>query len=557
MDGMKIVGDRFGAGKMFLPQVVKSARVMKKAVAWLMPFMEAEKSAGDRQTAGRILLATVKGDVHDIGKNIVGVVLGCNGYDVIDLGVMVPAERILDEAAERDVDVIGLSGLITPSLDEMAHVATEMERRGVKTPLLIGGATTSRLHTAIRIAPAYNGTVAHVIDASRCVGVVSDLLSSERGAEFARANRADQEKLSAAYAAREGEQSLLAIEEARNRRTAFPWDEPSAAPPPFTGVRDLEVALEDIVPFIDWSPYFHAWELKGRYPAILDDARLGEKARELYADARAMLDRIVSKKLLKPRAVYGLFVANAEGDDIVLYENSRRDVPVATLHMLRQQVDKGRAQANHSLADYVAPRSSGLIDHMGAFAVSSGAGLEEVIAEFERDHDDYSKITAKALADRLAEALAEWLHREVRIQWGFGRDEALSHDDLVLERYRGIRPAPGYPACPDHSEKATLFRLLDAERRAGIRLTESFAMWPASSVSGWYFAHPDARYFSVGKVGRDQVFDYHLRKDVPLTTVERWLSPNLGYRPAKTESDVCPCGRAHANAESPAPTVRS
>ncbi|MGN6186268.1 MAG: methionine synthase [Thermoanaerobaculia bacterium] len=509
MDGMNVVGNLFGAGKMFLPQVVKSARVMKKAVAYLLPFMEAEKAAsGDTSSRGRILMATVKGDVHDIGKNIVGVVLGCNNYEVIDLGVMVPADKILDVAEEQKVDAIGLSGLITPSLDEMVHVAREMERRHFRVPLLIGGATTSKLHTAVRIAPKYTKPTVHVLDASRAVSVVSALLS-DRSADFTSNVAAEYAKLR--DTAEKREVKLLTIDEARQRAPKIAHA--NVAPPPFTGVRVLEdIPLESIEPFIDWTPFFSTWELRGRYPQILEEPR----AKELYDDARKLLAEIIEKRLLKARAVYGIWPAKRDGDDIVLAN--------ATIHTLRQQQVTTTGE-NYALADFIA--SSG--DYIGGFAVTAGLGVDELVAEFQKDHDDYNSIMTKALADRLAEALAEKLHRDLRTSW-YAKDEQLTNDELIAEKYSGIRPAPGYPAAPDHTEKQTLFALLGAER-AGIRLTESCAMTPAASVSGFYFAHPQAKYFAVGKLGRDQIEDYARRKGMSVSDVERWLAPNLAYEP--------------------------
>ncbi|HVT43865.1 MAG TPA: methionine synthase [Thermoanaerobaculia bacterium] len=543
MDGMNIVGDLFGSGKMFLPQVVKSARVMKKAVAWLLPYMENEKQSPE--TRGKILLATVKGDVHDIGKNIVGVVLGCNNYEVIDLGVMVPSERILKVAREEGVDIIGLSGLITPSLDEMVHVAKEMERLRFRLPLLIGGATTSKLHTALRIAPAYGDITTHVLDASRCVSVVGNVLGAER-TRFAETTREEQEKLRRSAAERKGDQLLLPFETARERQLQLDWDAYVPPRPSLLGPRTLLAHdLEAIASYIDWSPLFHAWEIKGTWPAIFDDPRAGERAKELFDDARRLLDEIIARKLLTANGVFGLFPAQSVGDDVEVYGDESRRAVAARLHFLRQQVDKGAAQPNLSLADYIAPAARGKADFIGAFAVTAGIGLEAIVAGFDRDQDDYSAIMAKVLADRLAEAFAELLHEEVRRLWGFGIDERLTRDDLIAERYRGIRPAPGYPACPDHTEKKTLFDLLGAEE-IGIRLTETFAMMPAAAVSGYYFSHPDARYFSVGRIGRDQLFDYHLRKDVDLSEMERWLRPSLAYEPQASAAGGCPCGRVHA-----------
>jgi 5-methyltetrahydrofolate--homocysteine methyltransferase len=528
MAGMNVVGDLFGSGKMFLPQVVKSARVMKKAVAYLQPFMEAEKQAsGGKQAQGTILMATVKGDVHDIGKNIVGVVLGCNNYEIIDLGVMVPCEKILKTARERHVNIIGLSGLITPSLDEMVHVAREMAREGFAVPLLIGGATTSKAHTAVKIAPAYERPVVHVLDASRAVGVVGALMSHEQQAGFAEQNRRDQEQVRHAHQER-GEKALLSLAEARERKVQIDWRAADIPKPAFTGLRVLDqFPLGDIVPLIDWSPFFHTWELRGRYPKILDEP----KARELFDDAQQLLKEIVGKKLLAARGVYGFSPANSVGDDIEVYTDESRSKVLTTFHTLRQQTPKPEGQFNQALADFIAPKATGLPDYLGAFAVTSGIGLEALCERFEKEHDDYNSIMAKALADRLAEAFAELLHKKTREEWGYGKGEALSNEDLIRERYRGIRPAPGYPACPDHTEKRILFDLLQAEKNAGISLTETYAMLPASSVSGLYFAHPDAKYFAVGKLGRDQVLDYAQRKGTDVRVIERWLAPNLNYDP--------------------------
>jgi 5-methyltetrahydrofolate--homocysteine methyltransferase len=591
MAGMSVVGDLFGSGKMFLPQVVKSARVMKKAVAYLMPFMEAEKSA-DAKPQGRIVMATVKGDVHDIGKNIVGVVLQCNNYDVIDLGVMVPAAKILDTAREKKADAIGLSGLITPSLDEMVHVAQEMEREGFRLPLLIGGATTSRAHTAVKIAPHYRASTVHVLDASRAVGVVNALLNEQLKSDFDKKTREEYERLRREHAAKTEGKKLLTLEQARANRTAIDWTRYVPPTPEFPGVRlyasnlgsapvpgagkrvsrsrtfpldsesneeqwskeslfrrDAEtntrdacapqkvaIPLRDLVPYIDWSPFFHAWELRGRYPAIFDDPKIGKEARELFDDAQELLKQIVAKDLLVPRGVYALWPANAVGDDVHVYADDARTEKIATFYFLRQQMQKPPGQFNHCLADYIAPLSNQQsavgnrqsADYLGGFAVSIH-GADEVAEQFKRQHDDYSAIMTKALADRLAEAFAEYLHKQARIAWGFGRDEQFSNADLIREKYRGIRPAAGYPACPDHAEKLTLFDLLDAENIAGIRLTESFAMHPGASVSGLYFSHPDAKYFGVGQIGRDQVADYATRRGEPVSTVEKRLAPNLGY----------------------------
>ncbi|HVO11574.1 MAG TPA: vitamin B12 dependent-methionine synthase activation domain-containing protein, partial [Vicinamibacteria bacterium] len=537
MAGMSVVGDLFGAGKMFLPQVVKSARVMKKAVAYLTPFMEAEKAAlaaaGKATKAqGKIVLATVKGDVHDIGKNIVGVVLACNNYEVVDLGVMVPSDRILQAARERGADLVGLSGLITPSLEEMVHVAREMDRQGFTLPLLIGGATTSRAHTAVRIAPAYRGPVVHVQDASRAVGVAAQLRSERRDA-FDAENRREQERLRREHEARRVEKPLLALEEARRRRTAIDWSSYQPPRPCFQGARVLEdVPLTELAPCIDWTPFFAAWELRGTYPRIFDNPQWGARAREVFDDAQRELAILVGDRRLRARAAYGFFPANASGDDVDVYADEARSGLLGTLHTLRQQSDRGPGEPDQALADFVAPRESGLVDWIGAFAVTAGVGAEEIAALHQRAHDDYRAIMVKALADRLAEAAAEWLHRKARADWGYGRDEALSVEELIRERYRGIRPAPGYPACPDHTEKRLLLDLLGGEERVGIRLTESFAMQPAASVCGYYLAHPQARYFALGRIGRDQVLDYHRRKGMDLRTVERWLAPNLGYDPA-------------------------
>jgi 5-methyltetrahydrofolate--homocysteine methyltransferase len=553
MAGMNVVGDLFGAGKMFLPQVVKSARVMKKAVAYLLPFMEAEKAAsGGSNAVARILMATVKGDVHDIGKNIVGVVLACNNYEIIDLGVMVSPEKILQTARERNVDLIGVSGLITPSLDEMAHLAREMEREKFSVPLLIGGATTSRAHTAVKIAPGYSQPVVHVLDASRAVGVVGQLIGAGTRDAFAVKVRFDQDALRREYASRLDQKPLLSLERARSRRTPVNWAEADIPIPSSIGARVLNpFPLAELVPFIDWSPFFHTWELRGRYPSIFDDPARGSKAKELFDDAQALLKKIVAGKLLTARAVYGLFPANSVGDDIEVYTDESRRKVLTVFHTLRQQMDKPDGQFNHALSDFIAPKETGLPDHIGAFAVTTGDGVDELCRRFESDHDDYNSIMTKALADRLAEAFAERLHKRVRQEWGYGATEDLSHDDLIRERYRGIRPAAGYPACPDHTEKAILWSLLDAEAKTGIRLTESFAMHPASSVSGLYFAHPDAKYFGVGKIDRDQVLDYHFRKQMDLKTVERWLSPVLNYEPDATSpagaapAAACSCGAPH------------
>jgi 5-methyltetrahydrofolate--homocysteine methyltransferase len=530
MDGMNVVGDLFGAGKMFLPQVVKSARVMKKAVAYLLPFMEAEKAkaGGVRKARGKVLMATVKGDVHDIGKNIVGVVLGCNDFEVIDLGVMVPCERILGEARERGVDMIGLSGLITPSLDEMVHVAREMDREGFTVPLLIGGATTSAKHTAVKIAPAYKGPVVHVKDASRGVGVVDRLTRPDERTALDRDNRAMQERERQAFARRR-QRKLVPYAEAVKRRFCIDWKAEPPAAPSFCGTKVLrDFPLAEIVPYIDWSPFFMAWELSGKYPHILKDPNVGPEAAKLFADANKLLDRIVSDRLLRANAIYGFFPANSDGDDVVVFADDSRRHERLRLHMLRQQWEREGQTSFRSLADYVAPVESGLADYVGAFAVTAGLSAEELAARFEAGHDDYNAIMVKALADRLAEAFAELLHERARRDWGYGKDERLSKEDLISERYRGIRPAAGYPSSPDHTEKATLWTLLDADA-ADIHLTETFAMTPAASVSGLYLAHPEAKYFAVDLVTRDQVEAYAARKGLPRAEVERWLAPNLGY----------------------------
>ncbi len=534
MDGMNHVGDLFGAGKMFLPQVVKSARVMKRAVAHLIPYIEAGSGDGKRRSAGKVLLATVKGDVHDIGKNIVGVVLQCNGFEVIDLGVMVPTARILETARAEQVDVIGLSGLITPSLDEMAHVAAEMERDGFDIPLLIGGATTSRVHTAVRIAPRYTrGPVVHVLDASRSVGVTTSLLSAAHQDEFAAGIRDEYEELRVSRANRAGKARSLTIDAARANRAVLDWSSPPPVPA-FLGVRSVDDwPLEELVARIDWTPFFRAWELAGHYPDLLTDPVVGDAARQLFDDAQALLRRIVDGKLLRPRGVVGFWPAESDGDDITLFADAARDDVVAVVHTIRQQMARAHGP-NRALADYVAPPEARVHDHLGAFAVSTGEGLDALVEEFEREHDDYGSIMAKALADRLAEAFAETLHEHVRRNlWGYAPDEQLDNADLIREAYQGIRPAPGYPACPDHTEKETLFQILDAEQRAGIVLTESFAMLPTSAVSGFYFWHPEARYFGTGQIGRDQVEDLARRKGMTFEEMERWLSPVLAYEPAE------------------------
>jgi 5-methyltetrahydrofolate--homocysteine methyltransferase len=568
MDGMRVVGDLFGAGKMFLPQVVKSARVMKKSVAYLTPFMEEEKrqlvaGGGTAKPNGKFLIATVKGDVHDIGKNIVGVVLACNNYEVIDLGVMVPAEKILATAREKNVDVVGLSGLITPSLDEMVHVAKEMKRQGFTLPLLIGGATTSPAHTAVKVAPEYPPGVVHVLDASRVVNVVSALLSTEQKPAFLTEVAAKQERSRIEFAERRNKRPLLSLATARARRQTFDWSTVDIPRPDFLGTRvyssaadesdgryaasdkldrtELDPArlqpkayslqLSDIVAFIDWGPFFSAWELHGRYPDILSDAVVGSEATKLFADAQKLLQQIVAEKRYVARAVIGFWPCNAVGDDIEVYADESRSRVLTKFHMLRQQLEKPADQFNHALSDFIAPKESGRLDYMGGFAVTAGHGVEDFAAAFRAKHDDYNAIMAQALGDRLAEALAEMMHKRVRDFCGYGRTENLSMADIIREKYRGVRPAPGYPACPDHTEKPILFKLLDVEATTGIKLTESCAMTPASSVSGWYFNHPDSKYFGVGKIGRDQVEDYAQRKGFSLAEMEKWLGPYLDYDP--------------------------
>jgi 5-methyltetrahydrofolate--homocysteine methyltransferase len=581
MDGMRVVGDLFGAGKMFLPQVVKSARVMKKSVAYLTPFMEEEKrqliaGGGTARPNGKIVMATVKGDVHDIGKNIVGVVLACNNYEVTDLGVMVPADKILAKAREIGADAIGLSGLITPSLDEMVHVAKEMKRENFTVPLLIGGATTSPAHTAVKIAPEYAPAVVHVLDASRVVNVVSALLSPEQKPAFLAENTAKQTRQREEFAARRARKPLLSLEQARARKPNFNWSEVDIPRPDFLGTRvystaplkseisnpssdarppasdslnpqlstlnsasvlssglsALSLSLTDIVAVIDWAPFFSAWELHGRYPQILDDEVVGTEAKKLFADAQKLLARIVAENLYTAKAVIGFWTANSVGDDIEIYADESRSRVLTTFHQLRQQLEKPADQFNHCLADYIAPKDSGRLDYLGGFAVTAGHGVEQLAAQFRAAHDDYSAIMAQALGDRLAEALAELMHQRAREFCGFGRTENLTVEELIREKYRGVRPAPGYPACPDHTEKPILFDLLNATDATGIALTESCAMTPASSVSGWYFNHPESKYFGVGKLGRDQVEDYAKRKGQPLAEIERWLGPYLDYDPS-------------------------
>ena len=539
MDGMNIVGDLFGAGKMFLPQVVKSARVMKKAVSVLVPYIELEKGATSRSN-GKVVIATVKGDVHDIGKNIVGVVLQCNNFEVVDLGVMVSCERILEAATREGASLIGLSGLITPSLDEMVHVAKEMQRLGFRQPLLIGGATTSPAHTAVKIDPHYDGAVVYVKDASRCVGVCQQLVGKESQEPFAAHTKAENERRRQQHRKKGAKAPQLSIAQARAKKFEIDWNSYAPPRPQFLGVREFaDYPLAELVPCIDWMPFFNAWEFAGKFPDILQDPLIGAAASSLFADARRMLDQLVEEKWLQARAVVGLFAAASDGDDICIYADESRARVEQRFHYLRQQKLKGQSQAQLCLADFVAPAAGGPRDYIGAFAVTAGIGIEAHVARFEAAHDDYSSILLKALADRLAEALAERLHERVRREfWGYAPDECLDSRALIREEYRGIRPAPGYPACPDHSEKAAIWALLDAERRAGIRLTESFAMYPTAAVSGFYFSHPEAHYFTVGQIDRDQVADYAQRKGVSRVEAERWLAPNLGFEPAAIEADA-------------------
>ncbi|WP_425411689.1 methionine synthase [Marinobacterium litorale] len=535
MDGMGIVGDLFGSGKMFLPQVVKSARVMKKAVAYLMPFIEEEKAGNASSSAGKVIMATVKGDVHDIGKNIVGVVLQCNNFEIIDLGVMVPAEKILQTARDENADIIGLSGLITPSLDEMVHVAKEMQRQGFTIPLMIGGATTSKAHTAVKIETNYkNNQVVHVTNASRSVGVASALLSESRREAFVAEIKADYQAVRERHAARQNDKRRVTIESARENRFQIDWEGYTPPKPAQPGIHVFEdYDLEELTHYIDWTPFFQSWELAGRFPRILDDEVVGEEARKLFEDAKLMLRDIIDNKKLRARAVIGLFPANAIGhDDIELYIDDSRNGVQMRLHHLRQQMQKVEGKPNICLSDFVAPKESGKEDYIGAFAVTAGIGIDKMVAEFEADHDDYHSIMVKALADRLAEAFAERMHERVRKEfWGYASDECFDNDDLIRERYTGIRPAPGYPACPDHTEKALLWELLDVEHNAGMTLTDSFAMLPTAAVSGWYFSHPDATYFGVAKISEDQVESYAKRKGMTMEEAERWLAPNLGYEP--------------------------
>ncbi|CAA9419992.1 MAG: 5-methyltetrahydrofolate--homocysteine methyltransferase, partial [uncultured Rubrobacteraceae bacterium] len=539
MDGMNVVGDLFGAGKMFLPQVVKSARVMKKSVAYLIPFIEQEKGEA-RKPNGTVVMATVKGDVHDIGKNIVGVVLQCNNFEVIDLGVMVPAAKILQTAKDRGADIIGLSGLITPSLDEMAHVASEMQREGFELPLLIGGATTSQTHTAVKIAPGYEQPVIHVKDASRAVGVVQNLVTENKKDDYAAGIAAEYEEVRRKHAGRRSKTKLATLERARANGAKIDWAGYEPPQPNVLGVRTFEdYPLEELRPYIDWTPFFHSWQLKASYPRILDDPEKGEEARKLFADAEALLDRIIEERWLTARAVFGLFSANAlPNDSLEVYTDETRREVLTTLNLLRQQKQKPPGRPNRSLADFVAPKASGLEDHVGLFAVTAGIGADEAARRFEDENDVYNAIMVKALADRLAEAFAELLHRRVRTEfWGYATDEDLDTEAIIREEYRGIRPAPGYPACPEHTEKRTIWNLLEAEENAGISLTESCAMTPGAAVSGYYFSHPESTYFGVAEVGRDQVIDYAGRKGWTLEEAEKWLGPNLAYEPGKSEGE--------------------
>jgi 5-methyltetrahydrofolate--homocysteine methyltransferase len=540
MDGMNVVGDLFGAGKMFLPQVVKSARVMKKAVAYLLPFIELEKqrvidagedSSGSRANAGKILMATVKGDVHDIGKNIVGVVLACNNFEVIDLGVMVPAQRIIEEAKKHDVDIIGLSGLITPSLDEMVHFAKEMEREGFTIPLIIGGATTSRIHAAVKVAPNYSGPAIHVLDASRSVTVCSSLMNKDNRDTYIQGIKDEYAKAREAHANKKSDKRFVSIEEARGQRCEINLNGSVPPKPTLIGTKVFEAyPLEELVPYIDWTPFFHTWELRGSYPKIFNDKYVGVEAKKLYDDAQILLKRIVDNKLLRANGVIGFWPANSVGDDIEIYTDDTRQHLLTRIHTLRQQAEKVKGEPYYALSDFIAPKESGVPDYWGGFAVTTGIGCDELVAEFEKDHDDYNSIMAKALADRLAEAFAEKMHELVRKEyWGYAKAEQLETDELIKEQYQGIRPAPGYPACPDHTEKTTLFEILKAEDNAHMYLTESLAMMPAASVSGFYFAHPEARYFGLGKISKDQVEDYAKRKNMSVETVERWLGPNINY----------------------------
>jgi 5-methyltetrahydrofolate--homocysteine methyltransferase len=521
MAGMNVVGDLFGSGKMFLPQVVKSARVMKKAVAYLLPFIEASKQVGDKQGAGKILMATVKGDVHDIGKNIVSVVLGCNNYEIIDLGVMVAPEKIITAAIEHNVDIIGLSGLITPSLDEMVYLAKELERLNVKIPIMIGGATTSRAHTAVKIAPQYSSTVVHVNDASRAVTVAGNLLNEDSNYKYTSGIRLEYDELREGYLNRSRDKNFLTIEKARANKLKLDWDNYTPFKPNFIGTKTIEIDLDVLVPYIDWTPFFRTWELFGKYPAILTDEVVGEQASSVFEDAQEMLKVILKEKKLKAKGIYGIFPANQINDDDI-------EVHTTTFLTLRQQSQKTAGVPNIALADFIAPKNSGKTDYMGAFCVTTGFGVDEWAAEFETNLDDYNSIMVKALADRLAEAFAEYLHEKVRKEiWGYASDEVLSPTDLIDEKYKGIRPAPGYPACPDHLEKPTIWKLLNVEQQIGVKLTESMAMWPASSVSGYYFGNPESKYFGLGKIKEDQVIDYSKRRNISTEVATKWLNPNI------------------------------
>ena len=528
MAGMNVVGDLFGSGKMFLPQVVKSARVMKKAVAYLLPYIEASKQVGDKQGAGRILMATVKGDVHDIGKNIVSVVLGCNNYEIIDLGVMVAPEKIIAAAIEHNVDIIGLSGLITPSLDEMVYLAKELERLNVKIPIMIGGATTSRAHTAVKIAPQYNSTVVHVNDASRAVTVAGNLLNSETKLKYTTDIRLEYDELREGYLNRSRDKNFLTIEQARANKLKLDWDNFTPVKPNFIGSKIIEADLADLVPYIDWTPFFRTWELFGKYPAILTDEVVGEQATSVFADAQEMLKVILKEKRLTAKGIYGIFPANQVNDDDILVSPSTINHQPITFLTLRQQSQKTAGAPNIALADFIAPKDIGKTDYMGAFCVTTGFGVDEWAAEFEKNLDDYNSIMVKALADRLAEAFAEYLHEKVRKEiWGYAADEVLTSEELIDESYKGIRPAPGYPACPDHLEKPTIWKLLNVEQEIGVKLTESMAMWPASSVSGYYFGNPESKYFGLGKIKEDQVIDYAKRRNISTEVANKWLNPNI------------------------------
>jgi len=527
MAGMNVVGDLFGSGKMFLPQVVKSARVMKKAVAYLLPYIEASKQVGDKQGAGKILMATVKGDVHDIGKNIVSVVLGCNNYEIIDLGVMVAPEKIIAAAIENNVDIIGLSGLITPSLDEMVYLAKELERLKVKIPIMIGGATTSRAHTAVKIAPQYSSTVVHVNDASRAVTVAGNLLNEDSNLKYTSDIRSEYDELREGYLNRSRDKNFLTIEQARANKLKLDWENYTPFQPNFIGIKTIEVDLDELVPYIDWTPFFRTWELFGKYPAILTDEVVGEQATSVFADAQEMLKIILKEKKLAAKGIYGIFPANQVNDDDILVSPMNSQQP-STFLTLRQQSQKTAGAPNMALADFIAPKDSGKTDYMGAFCVTTGFGVDEWAAEFETNLDDYNSILVKALADRLAEAFAEYLHEKVRKEiWGYASDEVLSPDDLIEEKYKGIRPAPGYPACPDHLEKPTIWKLLNVEQEIGVKLTESMAMWPASSVSGYYFGNPESKYFGLGKIKEDQVIDYSKRRNISTEVATKWLNPNI------------------------------